>query len=487
MVRNEVICMGIFKKLGFKKNSSQERPQDHINDNRFIGDQENEYSDRLFTVRMSNQLMLKRVYLFGDEWDSEYIDYTPNSNLVMNQNGIFMDSYYNYRKLVGFNYGEYIKFNYSVAPNGFKWSMYFWVSAGCEENSMMFGINEDQKISIDEYYEKYNMELHNKILNFSSTVDGLENLAKNAIMLCDKNILLDIQGIKFLYYMYSCYYKPDDIEDISDKYQFYMENKTVRTVDTLISNISDILAENTDETQISLAYVAFEAFMREYINYFAAEYDKKLLNDFGRTDIIADVTDYKEYISKAVKNFDDLDEDEFILEMTCKLIAIGLFEYKDSLISLFEIVRQITLAEIINKKDNEIKDLLRGKASVNTKKYCIDDTDLMDGYTFEDFLSKLFNNMGYITNTTSKSGDQGIDIIAKKNGRTVGIQAKCYSNKVGNSAIQEAVAGKNIYNCDTVMVITNNYFTKSAVELARANEVILWDRDTLSKKIDNYF
>ena len=95
--------------------------------------------------------------------------------------------------------------------------------------------------------------------------------------------------------------------------------------------------------------------------------------------------------------------------------------------------------------------------------------------------------MGYITNTTSKSGDQGIDIIAKKNGRTVGIQAKCYSNKVGNSAIQEAVAGKNIYNCDTVMVITNNYFTKSAVELARANEVILWDRDTLSKKIDNYF
>ena len=36
------------------------------------------------------------------------------------------------------------------------------------------------------------------------------------------------------------------------------------------------------------------------------------------------------------------------------------------------------------------------------------------------------------------------------------------------------------------MVITNNYFTEAAKALARANEVILWDRSMLSKKIDEF-
>ena len=107
----------------------------------------------------------------------------------------------------------------------------------------------------------------------------------------------------------------------------------------------------------------------------------------------------------------------------------------------------------------------------------------MTGSEFEEFIAKLFIKMGYSAYTTKTSGDQGIDVIAEKNGIKYGIQAKCYSNSVGNSAVQEAVAGKSFYGCDKIIVITNNSYTKSAIELATANGVILWDRNILKEKL----
>lgn len=113
----------------------------------------------------------------------------------------------------------------------------------------------------------------------------------------------------------------------------------------------------------------------------------------------------------------------------------------------------------------------------------IDDVDLMSGFEFETLIGKLFGKLGFTTEITKASGDQGIDIIAEKNSRKIGIQAKCYSGSVGNKAIQEVVAGLNYYHLDKGLVITNNYFTESARELAEANNVILWDRTILKEKL----
>ena len=70
------------------------------------------------------------------------------------------------------------------------------------------------------------------------------------------------------------------------------------------------------------------------------------------------------------------------------------------------------------------------------------------------------------------------------------VQVKQYSSKVGNKAVQEIIAGKAFYNADEAIVMTNNYFTESAIELAENTGVILFDRDKLidflSKSNDNY-
>ena len=117
----------------------------------------------------------------------------------------------------------------------------------------------------------------------------------------------------------------------------------------------------------------------------------------------------------------------------------------------------------------------------------IEQIDLMSGTEFEAFISGLFTKMGYETRLTKTTGDQGIDIVASKNGYVLGIQAKRYKSAVGNFAIQEAVAGKKYYQCNDVMVISSGYFTKEAKELAQVNGVRLWGREELIEKIEELF
>ena len=112
------------------------------------------------------------------------------------------------------------------------------------------------------------------------------------------------------------------------------------------------------------------------------------------------------------------------------------------------------------------------------------DIDLMSGVQFEEFLCGYFNEQGYQCSITKASGDQGVDLIAKKGDIIIAIQAKCYSGTVGNHAVMEAVAGMKYYNANRCMVITNSTFSKSAIELAKANGVILWDRQVLIEKIN---
>lgn len=119
----------------------------------------------------------------------------------------------------------------------------------------------------------------------------------------------------------------------------------------------------------------------------------------------------------------------------------------------------------------------------DTKDNCISkeqDFDKMEGHEFERFCAKLLEKNGYDNvEVTKESGDQGVDIIAYLGGVKYGIQCKCYSVDIGNKAVQEVYAGKTYYHCHVGVVLTNRNFTKSAIELAERNGVILWNREKL--------
>ncbi len=133
----------------------------------------------------------------------------------------------------------------------------------------------------------------------------------------------------------------------------------------------------------------------------------------------------------------------------------------------------------ISESDNAQEENIRKKV-----KMCNNDYDYMEGHDFEYFCADILRKNGFESvKVTPGSGDQGIDIIAIKDGVKYGIQCKCYSSDIGNKAVQEAFSGAKFYDCHVPAVITNRYFTKSANELAKKNGVLLWDRDKLNELI----
>lgn len=119
------------------------------------------------------------------------------------------------------------------------------------------------------------------------------------------------------------------------------------------------------------------------------------------------------------------------------------------------------------------------------RKCGIYEIDRMGGRVFEEYLHALFESLDFKVKLTDYVKDFGADLVISKDGFRTIVQAKRYKSKVGIKAVQEAVAAKGKYNAHYAMVITNSFYTKAAIELARANKVILWNRhklvDALSK------
>lgn len=85
---------------------------------------------------------------------------------------------------------------------------------------------------------------------------------------------------------------------------------------------------------------------------------------------------------------------------------------------------------------------------------------------YEKQVAQSLEKLGWNTRVTKGSGDQGCDVLATKNNRTVAIQCKYYSKPIGNKAVQEINAGRSFYNAQYGAVITNQSFTPSAKILA---------------------
>ncbi len=103
--------------------------------------------------------------------------------------------------------------------------------------------------------------------------------------------------------------------------------------------------------------------------------------------------------------------------------------------------------------------------------------DELEGHDFEYYCADLLQKSGFSEAAVTKgSGDFGADIIAEKDGISYAIQCKCYDKPIGVKAVQEVYAGKDYYNCMVGVVMTNQYFTSPAVELAKKLNIMLWDR-----------
>lgn len=100
-------------------------------------------------------------------------------------------------------------------------------------------------------------------------------------------------------------------------------------------------------------------------------------------------------------------------------------------------------------------------------------SDDMTPVEFEHACAAALRASGWIATTTKGSGDQGIDVLAERDGVKLVIQCKLYTGTVGNKAVQEAFTGKAFAGAQFAAVVSNGVFSRGAVEVADRTGVLL--------------
>ncbi|WMC11572.1 restriction endonuclease [Oceanimonas pelagia] len=111
----------------------------------------------------------------------------------------------------------------------------------------------------------------------------------------------------------------------------------------------------------------------------------------------------------------------------------------------------------------------------------------MSGHDYEFHLSTRVNEeTSWTAEVTRGSGDQGADLIITYQDITAIVQAKYYTSKVGNKAVQEALSAQQFYNAGMAFVVTNSFFTDSAIELAEQTGVYLFQEDGFIEALQSF-
>ena len=239
--------------------------------------------------------------------------------------------------------------------------------------------------------------------------------------------------------------------------------------------IEEILNEKVDEIEL-LNYLNEKATI-----FFGEKFQKQL----GASEI-DDKEALLQGLSQSIKNMDEYETSSFLAigEATCYFILKGWCNneyqraYAQIMKEVYALQKRLKLTEfksiLSHKPDDE------DAANVVQK---IESTDYLTGTEFERLVGRILIADGFTVFYTNAGSDQGVDIVAQKEGVKIAVQTKRYTGKVSNSAVQEIVAGKTHYYCDKALLVTNSYFTNAAISLAISNNVLLWDRDLLKSRL----
>jgi len=115
----------------------------------------------------------------------------------------------------------------------------------------------------------------------------------------------------------------------------------------------------------------------------------------------------------------------------------------------------------------------------NNKLYSQVPVESMSWNEFEYFVADWLIGRGYTDVRLTEHYDLGVDIVAKKDGFTWGVQVKHYSGLVGINAVRQVVVALKMYGCDRAMVVTNSTFSRAAIELARSQGCLLINESKL--------
>lgn len=103
----------------------------------------------------------------------------------------------------------------------------------------------------------------------------------------------------------------------------------------------------------------------------------------------------------------------------------------------------------------------------------------MDKTQFVVFVAGLFSKKGYQVKLTPVVANNNVDVLLTHLGATIAVGVVHSQTVLSAEQIQPVLLGAPSYNASEVIVVTNNYFDRSAVDFAKRKGVSLVDRTLL--------
>ena len=110
----------------------------------------------------------------------------------------------------------------------------------------------------------------------------------------------------------------------------------------------------------------------------------------------------------------------------------------------------------------------------------LSDLKRMHPFKFEDYVAKLYKNMGYSVKQTKRTGDGGKDIVATKNGQTYFVECKRYSDPINVHKMRDFVGACVLGGKDVKGIyVTTSSFTNDAKSAANRIGIQMIDGNKL--------
>ena len=97
----------------------------------------------------------------------------------------------------------------------------------------------------------------------------------------------------------------------------------------------------------------------------------------------------------------------------------------------------------------------------------------LGGIEFEQELGKLFRALGYNVKLTPASGDQGVDLILRKNGKTTVVQCKAHKRPASPAMVRELYGSMYAFGADSAILACTGGFSGGVRDFARGRPIQL--------------
>lgn len=105
----------------------------------------------------------------------------------------------------------------------------------------------------------------------------------------------------------------------------------------------------------------------------------------------------------------------------------------------------------------------------------------MDKTQFVVYAARLFGYRGYRVKFTPVIDNYDVDLLVEKMGVTIAVGCLLSDKVLSAQDVAPVAEGRRYYHASAVMVVTNSYFDRSALDYAKQNNLSLVDRNVLSQ------